>query len=142
MSRRDVWVITTIWVVVLYAGGSIMGDNPTVDEQFYGVAFSLIVGSVLTALYFIVRETRTKKKTGRLSLSTGGSEQTATPSQGHRSPAWWGVVDVVVVLVLWQVGYQVARLLFSETASEFVGALLPLAFLLVRHVRRSRTSYA
>lgn len=139
MSRRDVWVITTIWIVALYAGGEIMGENPTGNDEFYGVGFIVIVGGVMTGVYFVVRETRTKQKTGRLSLSTSGSEQTTTPPQGHRSPAWWGVVDVAVVFVLWQVGYQIARLLFSETASEFVGALLPLAFLLVRQVRRSRT---
>ena len=140
MSRRDVRVITAIWIVVLYVGGSIMGENPTGNDEFYGVAFMVIVGGLLTAVYLFVRETRTKKKTGRLSLSTSGSEQTTAPSQGHRSPAWWGVVDVFAVLVLWMIGYRIATLLFSDMTSEFVGVLLPLAFLLVRHLRRSRTA--
>jgi hypothetical protein len=132
-------VITTIWLVALYVGGSVMGgENPTADEEIYGTVLIVILGSVATGVYLLVRETRMKTKTGRLSLSTSGAEETTTRPQGRRSSAWWGLVDVAVVLALWLVGYQIARLFFSETASESVGALLPLAFLLVRQVRRSR----
>jgi hypothetical protein len=138
VSRRDVRVITAIWIVALVAAGEIWGENPTADEEIYLAAFIVIVGSLMTGVYFVVREARMKKKTGGLSLLRSGSDETTTPAAVRRSRAWLGVVDVFVVLVLWQVGYQIARLLFSETTSEFVGVLLPLAFLLVGHVRRGR----
>jgi hypothetical protein len=139
-------VITTIWLVMLYPAGLVIDGNPTatadekVEGEVYGTALWVIGGGLLTGLYLLVRDTRMKKKTGRLSLSMDASEQTGTPSAGHRSRAWLGVVDVFAVLVLWVVGYQIARLVFSESTSELVGLLLPLAFavLLVRHVGRSR----
>jgi hypothetical protein len=131
---------------MLYPAGLLLDDpTATADEEVegvvYGTALWVIGGGLLTGLYLLVRETRMKKKTGRLSLSAGRSEETTTASQGRRSSAWWGLVDVLAVLVLWVVGYQIARLVFSDSTSELVGLLLPLAFavLLVRHVGRSRT---
>ena len=137
MSRRDVWAIAAIWFVVLIVVGSILGDNPTDGDEFYVGWLMVIVGSLMTGVYFFVRGRRAKKK--KTGLPTSEIGQTKSPSQDLRSQAWWwGVVDVVVVLVLWSVGYWVAGLFVPDAASEWVGGLLPLAYLLVLHVRLSR----
>ena len=140
MSRRDVWVIVAIWIAVVFATGAVADAFGVSDDEAEGWGLlGLIVGGLLTGLYLFVRETRTKKRTGRLSLSTSESEQTGTPSQGHRSRTW---VHVVVVLVLWIGGRIAAQVLFSDATSEWVGyaaALAYLLFLLVRRIRRSRS---
>ena len=140
MSRRDIWVIVAIWIAVVFATGVFADAFGVSDDEAEGWGLlGLIVGGLLTGVYFLVRENRTKKKTGRLSLSTSEGEQTAAPSHGHRSRTW---VHVVVVLVLWIGGGIAAQALFSDATSDLVGYALPLAyllFLLVRRVRRSRS---
>ena len=130
MSRRDAQVITAIWFGTLFAWAWIADENPTPDEELNGAVLWMIVASVATGVYVLIRRAR----------PTNVSEQTDTPPQGRQSSAWWGVADVVVVVVLWFVGSAVAwNLGVPDVSSEFVGALLPLAFLLVRQMRRSRT---
>jgi hypothetical protein len=128
VTRRDAQVITAIWLGTLYAWAWIADENQTADEELNGVMLYLFFSSVATGVYVLIRR-------GRM------SEQTTTPPQGRRSSAWWGVADVVVVFVLWMVGSAIAwNLGVPDTPSEFVGLLLPLAFLLVRQIRRSRTA--
>jgi hypothetical protein len=134
MSRRDIWVIVAIWIAVVLATGAFADALGVSDDEAEGWGLlGLIVGGLLTGLYLFVREIRTKRKTGRLSLSMSESEQTTMPSQGHRSRT---SVHVVVVLVLWIGGGIVGQALFSDATSGWVVFALPLAYLLSLLLRR------
>ena len=136
LSGRDKWVIAAIWIAVLFATGALADTLGVSDDEAEGVG---LLGGLLTAVYLFVREIRTKKETGHLSLRESESEKTTTPSQGHRSRTW---VHVVVVLVLWIGGGIAGQALFSDATSGWVVFALPFAyllFLLVRRIRRSRS---
>jgi peptidoglycan/LPS O-acetylase OafA/YrhL len=127
MSRYDIWVIAAIWIAVVFAFGS-FADDP--DQEITAALLGTFAGGLMTAVYLFVRETRTKKKTGRLLFSTSES------GADHKARA--GVVDVVVVLVLWIAGGIAAKALFSDATADWVSIALPLAYLLFLLVRRTR----
>src|SRR5262245_29457868 len=91
----------------------------------------------MTGVYLLVRnvrKTRPKKKFGRFSLSAS--------ENGADLRARAGVVDVLVLLVLWFAGGIVAMALFSDATAGWLSFLAPLAyllFLLLRLNRRSRS---
>jgi hypothetical protein len=144
MSRRDIRVIVGIWVVVLTGAvvfaALIADDDPNTSEGAGAGALSAIGGSVLTGVYLLIRETNARRKKEEIAPSSSETERIVVP-KGPRRPRpreWW--VDAIGAGVLWIIGTVIAELVLGLDVSydAWIGGLLPLAFLLVRHMRRSR----
>lgn len=141
MNRYDVWVIAAIWFAVVVVGGYFVpvdenGEALDPDKEINVAVLGIIAGGLMTGAYVLVRKlpTRTKKETGHLSPSTSES--------GADLRARKGVVDVLVLIVLWFAGAIVGVALFSDTAGLWLSFLAPLAYVLlvpVRQIRRSRS---
>jgi hypothetical protein len=144
VNRRDYWAIAAIWVVVFSAAFLLAAvtadDNPNTDEGAGAGAVAVIVGGLLTGIYLLIRETRARREKERIARSSGETERIVVPKSPRlpRPREWW--VDVVGAIVLGIIGIVIALEVVGLNADlgVWIGGLLPLAFLLVRHLRRTR----
>jgi peptidoglycan/LPS O-acetylase OafA/YrhL len=146
VSRRDYWAIAAIWVVVLVGAFLLAAltadDNPNTDEGAGAGVLAAIVGGLLTGVYLLIRETRARREKERIARSSGETERIVVPKTPRlpRPREWW--VDVVGAIILWIVGTVIALQVvgLNDDLGVWIGGLLPLAFLLMRHLRRTRST--
>ena len=143
MSRRDIWAIAGIWVVVFIAAFVLAAlsadDDPNTSEGAGAGALAVIVGSVLTGVYLLIQELRARPKRNGIAGSSSTTERTVVPKSPRRPRPreWW--LDVIGAGVLWVIGTVIVELVLGLDGGydAWIGGLLPLVFLLVRHLRRS-----
>jgi hypothetical protein len=138
VKQRDIVALVVIWSLVL-TGAFLLAalgadDDPQTDDAAGAGVLAAIAGAILTGLYFFVLELRSRKERVREPTRTTTSHtiSTATPSGRAR----W--VEIVLVTGLWIAGTVVALIAgVPVDYAAWLGGLLPLAVLLVRHLRRS-----
>ena len=147
MSRRDYWAIAAIWIVVFIAAFIfavlIADDDPNTDEGAGAGALAVPVGGLLTGVYLLVRETRARRKKQGIAVISSETDRIVVPQSPRlpRTREWW--VDVIGTVVLWIVGTVVAIKVFGfdDGMAVWIAGLVSLAFLLVRHLRRTRSKH-